>query len=173
MREVADVERIERFMRALGAAARTPVRVYLTGGVTAVLFGWRSATVDVDIKLIPESDEILRALPAIKEKLRVNVELAAPDQFIPALPGWQERSVFVRQERRVAFFHYDPYAQALSKIERGHLKDLLDVRSMLERGLIEKAELVRLFGGIEPQLYRYPAIDPPSFRKAVEGFTSR
>lgn len=170
MREVADAERIERFMRALGAAARSSARVYLTGGATAVLFGWRPTTVDIDVKLIPDSDEILRSIPEIKEALNVNVELAAPDQFIPALPGWQERSVFIRQERRMAFFHYDLYSQALSKIERGHLKDLLDARSMLERGLVEKAELLRLFEEIEPQLYRYPAIDPPAFRTAVEAF---
>jgi len=48
------------------------------------------------------------------------------------------------------------------------VKDLLDAGEMLRRGLIERGELLRLFSAIEPELYRYPAIDPPSFRAAVE-----
>ena len=54
-------------MRALAKPARRPGRVYLTGGATAVLHGWRDATVDVDIKLVPDADEVLRAIPAIKD----------------------------------------------------------------------------------------------------------
>ena len=168
MRPLADSGRVERFMEALGREARSTVRVYLTGGATAVLEGWRKTTVDIDLKLIPDSDEILRAIPQLKEQIGVNVELAAPDQFIPELPGWRERSRFIRQVRQISFFHYDLYAQALSKIERGHDKDLLDVEHMVRAGLVEPGELLRLFGEIEPRLYRYPAIDPATFRRAVE-----
>jgi len=39
---------------------------------------------------------------------------------------------------------------------------------MLERGLIERGKVLALFSEIEPQLYRYPALDPASFRRAVE-----
>jgi hypothetical protein len=94
--------------------------------------------------------------------------LAAPDQFIPEVPGWQERSAFIARHGRLSFHHYDFYAQALSKIQRGHSQDLVDVREMLERGLIDRAELRRRFDLIEPQLYRYPAIDPEAFRREVE-----
>ena len=157
-------------MEAVGRGARSPVRIYLTGGATAVLEGWRETTVDIDLKLVPDQDEILRAIPRLKEELGVNVELAAPDQFIPEVPGWRERSRFIRQIGQVSFFHYDLYSQALSKLERGHEKDLLDVRHMVGSELVEKAELLRLFDEIEPGLYRYPAIDPASFRRAVERF---
>ena len=109
------------------------------------------------------------AIPVLKEKLSLNVELASPDQFIPELPGWRERSVFIDQIRRISFFHYDFYSQALAKLERSHVKDLLDVQEMLRRGFIERRELLRLFSAIEPDLYRYPAVDPPTFREAVEG----
>ena len=40
---------------------------------------------------------------------------------------------------------------------------------MIRRGLIQPAKLWSFFGSIEPQLYRYPSIDPSSFRRAVEG----
>ncbi len=170
MRTLTDADRIRQLMEALARSSETPSRAYFTGGVSAVLLGWRSTTVDIDLKLVPDSDELLRAIPVLKEKLSINVELASPDQFIPELPGWRERSVFIDQIRRISFFHYDFYSQALSKLERGHVKDLLDAGEMLRLGLIERGELLRLFSAIEPELYRYPAIDPPSFRAAVEEF---
>jgi hypothetical protein len=170
MRRPADAERIRRVLRQLGDAATRPARIYLTGGATAVLHGWRASTLDVDLKLVPDHDEILRAMPAIKERAEVNLELAAPDEFIPPLPGWEERSLFIEQIGPVAFFHYDPYAQTLAKIERGHALDLDDARRMVTEGLVDRAELRRLFGRIEPNLFRYPAIDPRAFRAAVERF---
>ena len=59
-----------RFMRAVGVAAREG-DCYLTGGATAVLLGRRATTLDVDIMLEPEQDEVLRALPRIKDDLAV------------------------------------------------------------------------------------------------------
>lgn len=172
MRRPVDADRIQRFMRALGNEAEGETRLYFTGGATAVLLGWRASTVDVDIKMDPESDRLFRAIPQIKDRLEINVELAAPDQFIPALPGWQERSRFIGREGRLSFYHYDLYSQALSKIQRGHAQDLADVRQMLERGLIDRQDLLRRFEQIEPDLYRFPAIDPGAFRKAVEEFVA-
>ena len=122
----------------------------------------------MDLKLVPESDALLRTIPELKESLEINVELAAPDQFIPELPGWAARSPFIARAGRASFYHYDLYAQALAKIERGLEKDLADVRAMIERGKIERSELRRLFEAIAPGLYRFPAIDPKSFRRAVD-----
>lgn len=172
MRQLADEARIGRFMAVLGRRASSPSRVYLTGGASAVLFGWRSTTIDLDLKIIPEADDVLRALPRLKEELQVNIEIASPDQFIPALPGWEARSRFIRREGPIDFFHYDFYSQALSKIERGHGKDRGDVRQMLAAGLVEPHRLLELFKDIESDLYRYPAIDPGAFRRAVERVVS-
>jgi hypothetical protein len=168
MRQLADAPRIQQFMRALGHEASRPGHVFLTGGATAVLVGWRATTVDVDIKLVPDQDSVLRAIPALKESLQLNVELAAPDDFIPVPKTWQMRSPFIAQEGRLAFHHFDLSSQALAKIERGHTQDLADVREMIARGLVDLETLRRDFSEIEPELYRYPAIDPPAFRRALE-----
>src|SRR5713226_7073493 len=164
MREPVTARILQEFMKALAAAARTPSRVFLVGGATAVLLGWRNSTIDLDLKIIPESDEILRSLPALKERLHLNIELAAPDDFIPGLPGWQGRSRFIQQEGKLAFYHYDFYAQALGKIERGHRIDLQDVGELIERGLVEPKRLLEFFSAIENHIYRYPALDAKSFR---------
>jgi hypothetical protein len=173
MREPLTAESLRAFMKALAAAARTPARVYLVGGASAVLLGWRTATIDLDLKIIPESDEILRSLPRLKEQLKINIELASPDDFIPALPGWQDRSQFIQQERTLSFYHYDFYGQALAKLERRHDVDLSDVTRFFENGLIEPAKLLDLFSAIEGELHHYPQVDPKSFRKAVEQTVKR
>ena len=155
-------------MRALGAEADQPTHLYFTGGATAVLLDWRVTTIDVDIHLLPESDRLLRAIPHLKERLQLNIELACPADFIPELPGWQDRSLYIANEGRLACYHYDFYSQALAKIERGHSQDVQDVQAMLDRRLIEAHTVHRHFDEIEPLLYRYPAIHPPSFRRAVD-----
>ena len=168
MREIADRNRIEAFLSALAREATIPTDVFLVGGTTAVLVGWRPSTIDIDLVMRPESDALLRAIPSLKERLQLNVELASPDQFIPVPPGWEDRSPVVARIGKVTVRHYDLVAQALSKIERGHGRDLADVVAMVERALISAAEVRAMFSQIEPELYRFPAIDPPSFRRAVD-----
>lgn len=168
MRELASAARIQALMRELGLVVRQPTRVYLVGGATAVLSGWRETTIDVDMKFIPDSDEIFRALPRLKEELRLNIEIASPDHFIPPLPGWESRSPFIRREGSIDWHHYDPYAQALAKIERDHERDRADVRAMFRLGWVKSEQLRDLFQAIRPDLIRYPAVDPGAFAIRVE-----
>lgn len=167
MRPPVDASRIRELAHRLGRVAPVRTRVYLTGGATAVLEGWRLSTIDVDVRLEPESDALMRELVALKERLGINVEFASPPDFIPELPGWRDRSPLVFRDGLVDVHHFDPYSQALSKIERGFAHDLADVRAMLGGGLIESDRLVELYEAIEPHLYRYPAIDPTTFRRKV------
>ena len=168
MRRLATAPRIRSFLAALGREAREPAIVYLTGGSTAVLLGWRESTIDIDIKLVPDRDELLRAIARLKDDLEVNVELASPDLFIPVGPGWEDSSPFDSTEGRLTVRHFDLVAQALAKISRGHERDLGDVKEMFDRGLVAREDVRRRFETIEPDLYRFPALDAPTFRRAVE-----
>jgi hypothetical protein len=172
MRALVSGERVRRFIEALGREAKGPGRVYLTGGSTAVLEGWRESTVDVDLKLDPEPPGAFEAIAHLKNDLDINVELAAPDQFVPPLPGWQGRSRFVGRFGEVDFFHYDLYSQALAKLERGHARDLDDVAHMVARGLVERAVLGELFESVRADLLRYPAIDPAHLAAVVAAFVA-
>ena len=168
MRELTTRDTLGRFMQALGQSARDSARVYFTGGATALLLGWRDTTIDIDVELVPDRDELLRAIATLKEQLQINVELASPAHFIPALPGWEDRSPFIAQEGRLAFYHYDLYAQALAKIERGHAQDRRDVAAMLAERRVLPERLRQLFEAIVGDLHRYPAIDPRAFRQALD-----
>jgi len=168
MRPPVDETRLREFARELGRLTKAETHVYLTGGASAVLEGWRESTADVDVRFEPERDALLRALPELKNRLQINIELASPPDFVPELPGWRERSPVVIKEGRVSIHHFDFYSQAFAKVERGFDQDLDDVRSMIDAGFVEPDRLGRLFEQIEPQLYRYPAIDAGSFRADVQ-----
>jgi hypothetical protein len=173
VRALVTADRLRRVIQALGERARGPGHIYLTGGATAVLEGWRQSTVDIDLKLDPEPAGVFESIAAVKDELDVNVELAAPDQFIPPLPGWRDRSPHIARVAEVDFFHYDLYAQALAKLERGHARDVTDVEQMVRRGLVDPARLWELFEAIRPELLRYPAIDADSYAETVRAFVGR
>jgi len=73
-----------------------------------------------------------------------------------------------KKEKNLPAGWYGDYAQALAKVERGHTRDLADVRAMVARHLIQPREARDYFSRIEPDLYRFPAIDGPTFRRAVD-----
>lgn len=167
VRRPVDPPAVLRLLEALGRRARGPGGVYLTGGATALLLGWRTSTNDVDIKLDPEPDGVFEAIASLKNELDVNVELASPDLFIPELPGWRERSRFVGEFGKLQVFHYDLRAQALAKLARGVDRDLLDVRAMLDLGLVSRQDLRDAFEAIRTRLIRFPRLDEASFAAAV------
>jgi hypothetical protein len=55
MRPPIQVERLREFMAALGRETSGQGRIYFTGGATALLYGWRPMTVDIDLKADPAS----------------------------------------------------------------------------------------------------------------------
>ena len=170
MREPLNKVKLETLLQELGRRAKAPGVVYLVGGATAVWEGWRASSIDVDLKLDPEPPGIFEAIAALKIELDVNIELASPDHFIPPVPGWRERSRFVGAYGQIEVYHFDMLTQALAKIERGHVRDLDDVRSMVRAGLVDAAALRQAFLDIEAALIRYPALDAASFRKKIEDF---
>jgi hypothetical protein len=170
VRTPVDPARVHRLLEGLGRHSRGPGRVYLTGGATALLEGWRASTVDVDLKLEPEPPGVFEAIARLKIELDVNIELAAPDQFLPPLPGWQKRSRFIARHGEVDFYHYDLTSQALAKLARAHDRDLADVRAMLERRLVTSEGIRTGFESIRDRLIRYPALDAEAFERRIVRF---
>jgi hypothetical protein len=173
MRRYVDRDKLFEVMREIGRRAQTRGTIYLTGGATALLLGVRSQTVDIDIKMDPEPGGIFQAIADLKVRLAVNMELAAPDQFIPPLPGWQERSQYIDTFGLVEFRHYDFYGQALAKIERGYTQDLADADALLDRELIRIAEVEHFYNEIRGELIKYPGIDSNGFDEKVSAFVVR
>ncbi len=173
MRPNVDSQKIERLMQVLGKEAQGAGCIYFTGGASALLIGWRSSTVDVDIRLDPEPPGIFQAIAKLKQELNINIELASPQDFLPPLPGWRDRSVFIGKQGQISFYHYDFTAQALSKLSRGFDRDIKDVQAMYEQKLLSLRELRDCFEAIAPELIRFPSLDTDVLRSKVENFIER
>lgn len=147
-------------------------RVYLLGGGTAVLLGWRDSTLDADLSA--DRDEVFRDIQGIKERLELNVEFARPEDFVPPLAGTAERHVLIETVGRVSYYHYDPYAQALSKIVRGFRKDLQDAAAFLSSGMVDAERFRALVRAIpEAEYARYPTLSRKAVQDAVADFLAR
>ena len=160
-------------MEELARSARRnrKYRIFLVGGGTAVLEGWRESTIDAD--LYAEQDEIFRDIQAIKERLEINVEFARPEDFVPPLSGSENRHVFIRTVGNVSFYHYDPYAQLLSKIIRGFARDLADAKAFLDGGMVDPATFSTLVHAIPETVYaKYPTLSARAVRETVDAFLS-
>jgi hypothetical protein len=170
MRANVDAQKLERLMQILGKEAQGSGCIYFTGGASALLIGWRNSTVDVDLRLDPEPPGIFQAIVKLKQDLNINIELASPQDFLPPIPGWRDRSVFIRKRGQISFYHYDFTAQALAKLSRGFDRDLKDVEAMYEQKLFSLNELQNALEAIEPKLIRFPSLNPDILKSRVENF---
>ncbi len=165
-------DRIEALLRAIGDSFRHPCRLYLSGGDGLVWRGLRGLTRDVDISfdLDPaHHDAWIRTIRDLKDRLDINIEEAQPGHFVPLPPGSAERAEFIGRFGQVDAFLFDPYAVALSKLERGHVQDCDDVRALLAAHVIERAELRRLFEVVlQEHVRRSLKADPDRFRATLD-----
>lgn len=164
---------MQALMRELARSAKREqsYRVYLVGGGTAVLEGWRESSIDAD--LYATQDDIFRDVQAIKERLRLNIELVRPEDFVPPLAGSEGRHVFIETVGRVTFYHYDPYVQLLSKVVRGFARDLTDAKALVTSGMVQPDRFRQLVEDIPESVYsKYPRLSPQAVRAAVEDFLS-
>lgn len=171
MRALLTRDRLRDLMRAIAAAAprRGSFRVFIVGGGTAVWYGWRDSTIDADLSA--DDDAVFRRIQEVKERLQLNIEFARPEHFVPPLAGSDERHIPIETIGRVSFYHYDPYAQLLSKIVRGFRTDVIDAEAFVRSGMVDPDRFRALVERIPDSAYaRYPALSRTAIRKAVDEF---
>ena len=160
-------------MRELARSVRSQrhYRIYLVGGGTAVLEGWRESSIDAD--LYAKQDDIFRDVQSIKERLNLNIEFVRPEDFVPPLEGSDTRHVFIETVGRVSFYHYDPYAQLLSKVVRGFARDVTDAKAFVTSGMVDPDRFRNLVQSIPESVYsKYPRLSSAAVRAAVDDFLS-
>lgn len=169
-RQTITKEMIQVFMRAIGQVVKKNATFYLTGGSTAILYGFRDGTIDIDIA--GDMDEIFSHLPKLKERLHINIELAKPTDFVPSLPGESKRHVMIGMFGKVTFMHFDPYGQVFSKIVRAHETDIADAKALVTTGLVDAKVLCDLVKRLpDREFARYPRLTRGAVEAAVESFT--
>ena len=162
---------LEALMAELAQSAppRKFHRVYLVGGGTAVYLGWRESTIDAD--LYSDDDQVFRDIQAIKERLKINIEFAQPEQFVPPLGGTADRHVFIDSIGSVSYYHYDPYAQLFSKVVRGFGRDMDDAAALVKTEMVDLEQFKALVAAIPLSTYaKYPRLSPDAVQDAVDAF---
>lgn len=160
---------LESFMKKAGKIIRKPAAIYLTGGSTAILLGFREGTIDID--MAGDLDELFSAIPKLKLDLNINIELAKPTDFVPSLPGENERHVLIGTFGPARFYHFDPYGQALSKIVRAHGTDIRDAKALANSGLVNPTRLAEMVKKLaDHEFHRYPRLNRESVEVAVSDF---
>ena len=80
----------------------------------------------------------------LADELRIDLDAVALERFIPIPQDSSERHIFFKRFDQLEVFIFDPYAIAISKIERGFDSDLDDVVFMLRSGFIELDRLAEM-----------------------------
>jgi hypothetical protein len=154
---------------ARGAPRKGSYRVFFVGGGSAVYLGWRQSSIDID--LYSDRDVVFRNIQKIKESLQINVEFARPEDFVPPLRGSASRHVFIDTIGPISFYHYDPYAQCLSKIARGLGRDVTDALAFIRSGMVDPQKLQSLVAAIPDSSYaKYPNLSRRGLESAVDKF---
>lgn len=168
MREPLDKTRLLQVLEALGKGLKESGNIYLTGGASALIEGWREMTIDLDLSSDPEPLGFYEAIAQVKNELSANIELAAPSHFAPALPHWRSRSLYIETYGKADFYHYDFYSQAFVKIIRNHTRDRHDVCQMLSHQKVEVSKLLEMAVSVENDFLKYPRLDYEKVLKKIK-----
>lgn len=156
-------------MRRVGSLVKRHSTFYVTGGTTAIWFGIRSDTVDIDVA--GDVDEIFSEIGKLKNELQLNIETAKPTDFVPSLPGETGRHIEIGMFGKADFYHFDPFAQAFAKILRGHATDISDTKALIARKLVDPIQLQEMIKALPDSAFeRYIRLRRPFVEQAVDEF---
>ncbi|MBI1801985.1 MAG: hypothetical protein HY259_14730 [Chloroflexi bacterium] len=175
--QLVDRNLLLSFLQHLGRCYKHAGVVYLVGGSSLLLVAVKESTYDIDLQFtIPPDhhDEFIRCVRTVGRELRVFVEQASPDEFMPLPAGREERRQFVGRFGMLDVFHFDFYSVALGKLQRGNTKDFADVLNMIRSNVIDQSTLRRFFDEIFPSLETHGLrANPERFRRNFEYFEKR
>jgi Nucleotidyltransferase of unknown function (DUF6036) len=172
MRRGVDKAAIESFLQQLGRTFHKPARLYLVGGAALVHLGIRPGfTQDIDVQASGANEgDLIVTIQKLIERLQINIEFAAPGDFIPLPLQWEAHAQFVGRYGSIDVFYFDFYSIALSKIERGNDRDIADVKLLIQHEIVTLDELDKAFQEVLAQLGkgRYPRITPQRFTERYQ-----
>ena len=164
------------FLSRLGRCYRHPGKVFLVGGSSLILVAAKTNTFDIDLQFEVQPKHhtaFIRCLRQLSRQLKLPIEQASPEQFMPLPKGYQDRHQFIGRYGLLDVFHFDFYSIALSKIHRGNEKDFVDVMQMVRKSVIELPQLKQYYEEILPELEGMLQSDPDDFADKFALFKKR
>lgn len=125
------------FLKKLGELYKQPETLLLLGGGALNLLGSPRATGDIDyVGSDISQNAFQKSISNLAKELALEIEPVPFDEFVPFGENAVERQIFVGRFGRIDVYIVDPYAIALSKLDRGFETDLEDVVFLIRREFI-------------------------------------
>ncbi|MEW5940007.1 MAG: DUF6036 family nucleotidyltransferase [Chloroflexota bacterium] len=136
---------IQEFLERLGSRYPQDETLSLLGGSAMILLGSTRETMDIDYvgdDLHKNDFQIL--VETIASELGLDAEAVPIEHFVPLPEGYDQRRIHIGHYGKVNVFVIDPYSIALSKVDRGSDRDLIDLVFLIQQNLIILEELERI-----------------------------
>lgn len=128
---------ILNFLEKLGELHKQPETLFLLGGSALNLLGSPRATMDIDyVGSDISKNAFQKSISSLAKELDLEIEPVPFDEFVPFGDKAEERHIHVGQFGRINVYIVDPYAIALSKLDRGFETDLEDVVFLIRRDFV-------------------------------------
>ena len=135
-------EKLEAFLVELGRRYPRAAQLYLIGGSALILLGSPRPTLDVDyVGDDLRKDEFQRIIDEVARDMHIEVDAVPIGGFIPLSGYAQERNLDMGRFGNLHVYVFDPYAIALSKVDRGFDTDIEDILFLIRRGDVDLQEL--------------------------------
>jgi hypothetical protein len=155
--DAVDADTVRAFLARLGTRQLEPAELMLLGGSALLLLGSGRATVDIDYVGDDLGETAFqRTIAEVAAEMHVQVDPVPIERFVPMPSGADRRRVLVARIGVLEVFVVDPYAIALSKLDRGTDADIADIGFLVAQG---RVDLERLGEVVEWALLRATEFD--------------
>ena len=161
---------VEKFLQELGKRYFEPAVLYLVGGGALLLMDNPRRTLDLDYvghDMPIRWTELQRVIDALGNELGYKIEAVPLDEMIPLPSDSARRHLPFGTYGSVQVYIFDPYAIALSKLDRGNESDLQDIVFLIQRDYVEFEELEQMLTSAIPRAGEYD-LNPKQMTKNLE-----
>lgn len=169
-----DYKLLRTFLTRLDESLDRPGVLFLLGGSSLTWRGIKDYSADIDLALAEgETDPVplLDAIDRATDFIEAIVDVIRMGETLPLPEGYAERAELAETFAHLRLYHFDPYSIALTKLARSEGRDIADVSSMLNAGLIDCTSLRHHFESVSTRIPRgVSRSDREDFKRKVETF---
>lgn len=134
---IISTDQINTLLTKVSNRYTEPADLVLLGGSALHLLGNSRPTFDIDyVGHDLNKDALQNVFEQVAQEMGIEVEAVPIDEFIPLPANTQQRRIPVGIYGSLQVFVLDPYAIALSKIDRGFESDIEDVLFLIRQNFI-------------------------------------
>lgn len=163
---------VDKFLSALDKRYTTAATLYLVGGGALLLLDSPRRTLDIDYighDMPIRWNELQHVIDELSHELGIKVEAVPLDDMIPLPMNFAQRHIAVGDFENLQVYIFDPYAIALSKLHRGSESDLQDIVFLVQRDLINLAQLEQFLRDATPRAAEFD-MNPKQMQKISPPF---